>query len=138
MSELDAAREAKASKKASRAISMAIAVLENMFSRQDLVVDPAARHLMFLEKLCLTLDVGLASMAMLPDTISPDVKERANKMGQKLQQHLEDLVRWVQAPAYGPDHPYGKQQISIIANDFTDGVNVQDTEKNKTGEEDKL
>ena len=84
-----------------------ISVLESVLSRQALVKDNVTKHLLFLDKLCLSLDVAMAMLSMQLKDTNPELKDRGVKIADQIKKEIESLIEWIQNPVYGPDHPFG-------------------------------
>ncbi len=77
---------------------MGLGVAESIVNRHLNIADPATRHLLLADKLCLLVDVsvGIVNGAVTDEDIDDDVKVRVTKLGGDLQGQLKELIDWMQ------------------------------------------
>jgi len=97
-----------------------IGLIENINKRHNAIKDPATRYAMLVDKLCLSLDSGIAIMKVMMNDldIEPEMKIKIEDASDQLQQQLIGLMDWVISPVYGPDHPYGNSIMMNSKKDF--------------------
>jgi len=82
-----------------------INVINNVLARQRRTKDPVIKYSMFLDKICLSIDILLGLLNSIE--VSPDVKSEMESSSKELQNEICSLLDWIQQPIYSPDHLYG-------------------------------
>ena len=102
------------------AANMFINFYGNISKRHNTIKDPATRYALFVDKLCLSIDAGLALLTTKMDEldIEPELKIKVEDSSAKLQEELNSLMSWITQPVYSPDHPYGGQIMKAASCDF--------------------
>ena len=132
--------EEKKIDKQDQIMNMILGILENTFSRLEMVAEPAGRNVIFVYKLCLTLDFSITGLQNAPIKMRPKTKERSDKVVKMLRAYLRGLIEWIQSPIYGPDHPYGQNEMKKAAQRFAGrggeltGGNIYQAEENGKNE----
>ncbi len=76
-----------------------LTIIENIFSRQEMVTDPATRHVLFVDKLCMIIDIGRAAFESLQQTkLTRESREKFEKVDKLLKDSLLSLIEWIQTP----------------------------------------
>lgn len=103
-----------------QAANVIIGIFNNINRRHKAIKDPATRYALLVDKLCLSLDTGMAVMKMMMEEldIEPEMKIKIEDTSTELQEQLIGLMDWIQNPTYGPDHPYGHSVMKGAENNF--------------------
>lgn len=88
-------------------LNIVLSIMEASLSRLDIVNDPMAKHLMFLDRLSIMSDMAMAGLSTAMTKVTPETKERCRLTIETFNDKIKGLVEWVQTPSYHPDHPYG-------------------------------
>ena len=105
-----------------KTISIFNATIERIMKRQSSSPDPATRHTIFLNNICLGLDIALASFESNSDDISEENLIRTRKNIDNFSEELDKLFQWIQSPQYGPDHPYGNTLMQENKKNFNENI----------------
>jgi hypothetical protein len=106
-------------KKEREQFTIVLNTITNMVERTRGIKDPATRNCMFVDKLCLIIDVGmgfLQSQATFQE--DRELKMKAYETISVLKSQLEDLFTWLETPSYNPNHPFGNIILKQAEDDF--------------------
>jgi hypothetical protein len=114
-------------------VSMSIGIINNMSSRLQNITDPVIKYSIFVDRLCLLLDMlnsgidmGVNSFTISMNDFDESLKEEVNELRDKveklrkagiqasegLKKDCDGLMTWIQSPTYDPDHAFGKNYIA--------------------------
>jgi len=99
-------------------ISIIVGVFEQTLERQKTMNDPVIRHIIFLEKLLLTMDIILTMLKEGSIKLSNSMKTRIDNVVRCMNNEIVNLQNWVQTPVYSPNHPFGEKMMKYVEEDF--------------------
>lgn len=87
--------------------------LSGIFDRQCSIDDQCLRSCLFVDKLALTLDIGIAVLSAHIDEDFPlDLISKINKLQETVNGEIKLLMQYCRSPTYDPDHPYGRMVMN--------------------------
>jgi len=99
--------DAKRMKDEQQYVETSLNTINNMFARLKGIPDPSTRHCLFVDKLCLLLDMSMALLQVRMKEYTPEIRNKAETTLANLQKQLQELFEWLQNPVYSPDHAFG-------------------------------
>lgn len=99
-------------------INMILSTLEQNLNRQSYYKDPVTVNCIFLEKLLTISDMAGGFILAMNENITEEQQERMRKITQTLDKNIKSLIDMIQHPCFSPDHPYGKNLMTVAENDF--------------------
>lgn len=84
----------KNKKEYNKRMEIAVNVISNILSRYRNLNDPGMRHMMFVDKLYIVLDVMLGAFESV-DEVTPEVKQKIDKLIDETKKDLNDLSKWI-------------------------------------------
>jgi len=101
--------EAENRKIKERHIGTIVRIFNKSLTRQRRQNDPVMRYTLFVEKFAMALDCFTVFLEEEAHGLSPDVINQAKKVGEEVEEELNNLMDWIRAPHYSPDHTVGAQ-----------------------------
>lgn len=97
---------------------------KNTMYRYKNTKDPATRYTLLVDKLCFSLDLGMAALTACMDEENMDMQlqNEINTVSSDLQAELGHLMDWIQSPNYSPDRPYGNQVMKDAESSYQDKI----------------
>ena len=87
--------------------------LSGIFDRQCSIDDQCLRSCLFVDKLALSLDIGIAVLqAHIDDDYPLDLSNKINKLQETISKEIKLLMQYCRSPTYDPDHPYGRMVMN--------------------------
>lgn len=110
--------DAKKMKDEQLQVEMTLNSINNMFARLKGIADPGTRHCLFVDKLCMSLDILMGLLQVRLKEYTPDIRNKAETTLSNLQKQLQDLFEWLQNPVYSPDHAFGNMLMKSAEEDM--------------------
>src|SRR5437899_1945001 len=95
--------ETKIDKNKDRTMLLASTLLLSTLARYNERKDPAMRHMLFIDKFLVAVDL-LVNGFVLSDDVSEETKKQVQKAADVLRTQFMELEQWIEHPCYSPFH----------------------------------
>jgi hypothetical protein len=75
--------------------------------RHSEIQDPMMRNMLFMDKLFTAIEVGIATIKNFDDEYDQETKLLVDRASSLVKAQMSEMQKWVTAPMYSPDHPFG-------------------------------
>ena len=128
-------------------IETLIQVLNRSVTRHKKSKDPMIRATLLVDKLCTSIDIGMAMLICNNYDFPEDLKTRMSATSSMINDEINFLLDWVCTPIYSPDHPIGNNIMKNAEKSFHNNMHtpepfksnkdkhVEDPDKNKEEKE---
>lgn len=86
--------------------------------RNNLIEDNVTRQLLFIDKLCIMLDIGLAMGTNTQKEVSKETQKKIQNTICHIKLQLKSLYAHIQLPHLSPDHPCGNAMMMEAKSNF--------------------